>query len=145
VPGVPGVPSVVLHARANGDASDEQAMRALRGSDRDVEKFVVVRHFSIDTISSRGRRAKAHAFVVPVPGALLRACVRSVTRGLSQVIARSSTWEFCIDRLGMSEGETSRRLNAVKLARRLVGWRYSVNVISPPQGSWRLSGGRSPI
>ena len=27
-------------------------------------------------------------------------------------------WDLCIRRLGMSEGETSRRLNAVKLVRR---------------------------
>src|SRR3954471_24454882 len=39
-------------------------------------------------------------------------------RGIDKRAACSSMWDFCIRRLGMSEGETSRRLNAVKLVRR---------------------------
>jgi 5-methylcytosine-specific restriction endonuclease McrA len=39
-------------------------------------------------------------------------------RGVDKKAACSSMWDFCLRRLGMSEGETSRRLNAVKLVRR---------------------------
>jgi hypothetical protein len=39
-------------------------------------------------------------------------------RGLDKRSACSSMWEFCIKRLGMSEGEAARRLNAVRLVRR---------------------------
>jgi 5-methylcytosine-specific restriction endonuclease McrA len=39
-------------------------------------------------------------------------------RGLDKKAACSSMWDFCIKRLGMSEGEASRRLNAMKLVRR---------------------------
>ena len=39
-------------------------------------------------------------------------------RGIEKRAACSSMWDFCIHRLAMSEGETSRRLNAVKLVRR---------------------------
>ena len=39
-------------------------------------------------------------------------------RGLDKKSACSSMWAFCTERLRMSEGETSRRLNAAKLARR---------------------------
>src|SRR3954466_5503813 len=39
-------------------------------------------------------------------------------RGVDKKTACSSMWDFCIRRLGMREGETSRRLNAVKLVRR---------------------------
>jgi 5-methylcytosine-specific restriction endonuclease McrA len=46
-------------------------------------------------------------------------------RDLDKRSACSSMWAFCTQRLHMSEGETSRRLNAVKLVRRfpsLLGW-----------------------
>ena len=36
-------------------------------------------------------------------------------RALDKKSACSSMWAFCIERLKMSEGETSRRLNAAKL------------------------------
>jgi 5-methylcytosine-specific restriction endonuclease McrA len=39
-------------------------------------------------------------------------------RALEKKSACSSMWAFCIERLHMSEGETSRRLNAAKLVRR---------------------------
>ena len=39
-------------------------------------------------------------------------------RALDKRSACSSMWEFCTERLKMSEGETSRRLNAAKLVRR---------------------------
>lgn len=39
-------------------------------------------------------------------------------RGVDKKTACSSMWDFCLRRLGMSEGEASRRLNAVKLVRR---------------------------
>jgi len=39
-------------------------------------------------------------------------------RALDKRSACSSMWAFCTQRLNMSEGETSRRLNAAKLARR---------------------------
>ena len=39
-------------------------------------------------------------------------------RGLDKTSACSSMWEFCTERLKMSEGETSRRLNAATLVRR---------------------------
>ena len=39
-------------------------------------------------------------------------------RALDKKSACSSMWAFCTERLKMSEGETSRRLNAVKLVRR---------------------------
>jgi hypothetical protein len=39
-------------------------------------------------------------------------------RGIDKKAACSSMWDFCIRRLGMSAGETSRRLHAVKLVRR---------------------------
>ena len=39
-------------------------------------------------------------------------------RGLDKTSACSSMWEFCTERLRMSEGETSRRLNAARLVRR---------------------------
>ena len=39
-------------------------------------------------------------------------------RALDKKSACSSMWAFCTERLKMSEGETSRRLNAAKLARR---------------------------
>ncbi len=39
-------------------------------------------------------------------------------RALDKKSACSSMWAFCTERLGMSEGETSRRLNAAKLVRR---------------------------
>src|SRR4051794_548744 len=39
-------------------------------------------------------------------------------RGLDKKSACSSMWAFCTERLKMSEGETSRRLNAAKLVRR---------------------------
>ena len=40
-------------------------------------------------------------------------------RALDKKSACSSMWEFCTERLKMSEGETSRRLNAARLVRRL--------------------------
>ncbi len=43
-------------------------------------------------------------------------------RGIDKRAACSSMWDFCIHRLGMSEGETSRRLNAGAVhVRRLSG------------------------
>ena len=39
-------------------------------------------------------------------------------RALDKKSACSSMWAFCTERLNMSEGETSRRLNAAKLVRR---------------------------
>src|SRR5438045_2017475 len=39
-------------------------------------------------------------------------------RALDKKSACSSMWAFCTERLKMSEGETSRRLNAAKLVRR---------------------------
>ena len=39
-------------------------------------------------------------------------------RALDKKSACSSMWAFCTERLHMSEGETSRRLNAAKLVRR---------------------------
>ena len=39
-------------------------------------------------------------------------------RALDKTTACSSMWAFCTERLNMSEGETSRRLNAAKLVRR---------------------------
>jgi hypothetical protein len=39
-------------------------------------------------------------------------------RALDKRSACSSMWAFCTERLHMSEGETSRRLNAARLARR---------------------------
>src|SRR5215203_2644045 len=39
-------------------------------------------------------------------------------RALDKKSACSSMWEFCTERLKMSEGETSRRLNAARLVRR---------------------------
>jgi len=39
-------------------------------------------------------------------------------RALDKRSACSSMWEFCTERLKMSEGETSRRLNAARLVRR---------------------------
>ena len=39
-------------------------------------------------------------------------------RGLDKRSACSSMWAFCTERLNMSEGEASRRLNAAKLVRR---------------------------
>ncbi len=39
-------------------------------------------------------------------------------RGLDKKSACGSMWEFCTERLKMSEGETSRRLNAARLVRR---------------------------
>src|SRR4051794_36826233 len=39
-------------------------------------------------------------------------------RALDKRSACSSMWAFCTERLNMSEGETSRRLNAAKLVRR---------------------------
>ena len=39
-------------------------------------------------------------------------------RGLDKTLACSSMWEFCTERLKMSERETSRRLNAARLVRR---------------------------
>ena len=39
-------------------------------------------------------------------------------RALDKKLACSSMWAFCTERLNMSEGETSRRLNAAKLVRR---------------------------
>src|SRR4029079_13429941 len=39
-------------------------------------------------------------------------------RALDKKSACSSMWAFCTERLRMSEGETSRRLNAAKLVRR---------------------------
>ena len=39
-------------------------------------------------------------------------------RALDKKSACSSMWAFCTERLKMSEGETSRRLNAARLARR---------------------------
>ena len=39
-------------------------------------------------------------------------------RALDKTSACSSMWEFCTERLKMSEGEASRRLNAARLVRR---------------------------
>src|SRR4051812_8269662 len=39
-------------------------------------------------------------------------------RGLDKTSACSSMWAFCIERLKMSEGETSRRLYAARIVRR---------------------------
>lgn len=51
-------------------------------------------------------------------GRLLVHLIEVEDRKLATKNACPSMWEFCVERLGMSHGETSRRLNAARLVRR---------------------------
>ena len=63
----------------------------------------------ISSLCLEGRRLVARLIV----------CLIEVEdRALDKKAACSSMWAFCTERLKMSEGETSRRLNAAKLVRR---------------------------
>lgn len=63
----------------------------------------------LTSLCLQGRRLNAR---------IIALLVEVETRRLAAKNACGSMWDFCVERLGMSHGETSRRLNAARLVRR---------------------------